>query len=345
MMARHGRARRFAPALLPRRKRERRRIEYLGGAAISFLGILIVSAFLLSGSQRFFLSSPQVAAVVSAVLVDLANTDRTSNDVAALTTNPVLVAAAQAKANDMAEKGYFAHVSPEGVDPWQWFKQAGYSFQYAGENLAVDFSDSGDVNSAWMNSPEHRANLLDQHYTEIGIATAQGMYEGHPTTFVVEEFGAPAGASSQTKVTGTIPVNPSEIATARSTSGAILGQQTQKVASAKQVPLPIQKSAPKAIATTAPATAASLAKETTGNVPAWGYIVGFPRESLRYAYYILGFLILLAFGIDTGFEIHRRHARRAVFAGGLLMVMCALFVLANFAFFTQPVLAAVAASL
>ena len=345
MRTQRGRLRRrLAPSLLPRGKRERRRVEYLGGAAVSFFGILTVSLFLLSGSQRFFLSSPQFAAVVSAVLMDLANNDRTSNDVAALKANPVLVAAAQAKANDMAEKSYFAHVSPEGVDPWHWFKQAGYSFQYAGENLAVDFSDSGDVNTAWMNSPEHRANLLDQHYTEIGIATAQGMYEGHPTTFVVEEFGAPAGTNSQIRIAGNIPASPSEIATAQSAGGVILGEKTQKATPTKQALLPTPTSGSKPIATTAPATAASLAKEAVGNVPAWGYIVSFPRESLRYAYYFLGFLILLALGIDTGFEIHRRHARRAAFAGGLLVVMCMLFILADLVFFTQPVLAAVAAS-
>ena len=48
--------------------------------------------------------------------------------------------AAQAKADDMATKGYFAHTSPDGKNSWYWFKQAGYTFTYAGENLALDFS-------------------------------------------------------------------------------------------------------------------------------------------------------------------------------------------------------------
>jgi len=47
-------------------------------------------------------------------------------------------------------------------------------FTYAGENLAVDFSDSQDVTTAWLNSPEHRANIMDTHFTQFGIAIATG---------------------------------------------------------------------------------------------------------------------------------------------------------------------------
>jgi hypothetical protein len=162
--------------------------------------LLIVCIFILSSVERFFLASPQAAAVVSAILVDLANGDRASNDRAILKMNPVLVTVAQAKANDMAAKGYFAHTSPEGVDPWHWFKEAGYSFTYAGENLAIDFVDSADVERAWMDSPTHRENILNSHYTEIGIATAEGVYEGHPTVFVVQEFGAPSTSERQQPV-------------------------------------------------------------------------------------------------------------------------------------------------
>ena len=58
----------------------------------------------------------------------------------------------------------------------------------------MNFSDSQDVTNAWMNSPEHRANILSGDFTQIGIATAAGIYEGHETTYVVEEFGAPSAA-------------------------------------------------------------------------------------------------------------------------------------------------------
>ena len=335
--------------LLPRSKKQRRQTELLGGAMVAVFSFVIVLSFAGTTVGRFAIRSPQVAAVVSAVLVDLANNDRTGSGLAALTVNPVLVAAAQAKANDMAAKSYFAHVSPEGVDPWHWFNQAGYKYDYAGENLAVDFSDSGDVNTAWMNSPTHRENILDPHYTQIGIATAEGVYQGRPTTFVVQEFGTPAGtvAAAKKKAATNVPTNPEVIATAQPDSGAILGEQAPSApAPVKKVPKVVALAPASAsqahIATTAPALAASLAKDSTEQLPWWSFIVGFPRDTLRYAYYVLGLLIIFGLMFDTGFEFHRRHARRATFAGALLVVMCVLFIVADYAVFTTPVLAAVA---
>jgi uncharacterized protein YkwD len=103
-----------------------------------------------------------------------------------------LQAAAQEKADDMVKNGYFAHTSPLGVTPWYWFGNVGYDFSYAGENLAVNFSDSQDVTNAWMNSPEHRANILNAHYTNIGMAIATGTFQGQSAIYVVELFGTPA---------------------------------------------------------------------------------------------------------------------------------------------------------
>jgi hypothetical protein len=103
----------------------------------------------------------------------------------------------------MATKGYFAHTSPEGVTPWYWFAKAGYKFIYAGENLAVNYNQSQTVETAWLNSPTHRANIMNENFTEMGVATAVGEYNGAPATFVVELFGMPAtprvaGASAST---------------------------------------------------------------------------------------------------------------------------------------------------
>src|SRR4029077_4956173 len=111
--------------------------------------------------------SPQVGAVVAAVLVDLANTDRTQNGLGQLATSSVLQKAAQLKADDMAARSYFSHNTPDGKTPWTFFKEAGYNFHYAGENLAVYFSDSDEVEKAWMNSSLHRANILSDKFTEI----------------------------------------------------------------------------------------------------------------------------------------------------------------------------------
>jgi hypothetical protein len=138
---------------------------------------------------------PFIAAVVGSDIVALTNDQRALSGVVQLRSNDRLTAAAQAKASDMAAKGYFAHVGPDGKEPWGWIAGAGYDYQYAGENLAVRFVDSKDVVDAWMASPSHRRNVVKSAYTEIGVGVAQGMYEGRPATYVVQYFGKPMGGS------------------------------------------------------------------------------------------------------------------------------------------------------
>jgi Cysteine-rich secretory protein family len=162
--------------------------------AVLFAVILVFaaeSAFIL-GALYVVPHSELYGVIAVNALVDGTNQNRLQNNLPALQTNPLLQAAAQDKANDMVANDYFAHTSPSGVTPWYWFEKVGYSFSYAGENLAVNFSDSDDVTNAWMNSPEHRANILNPDYTDIGMATAQGTFDGHPATYVVELFGTPA---------------------------------------------------------------------------------------------------------------------------------------------------------
>ncbi len=317
---------------LPRRASDRRRVEFLGGTAIGIFAGLIILVFLAPSLQRLALSSPQVAAVVSSMLVDLANGDRVSNNLDMVRINPVLVAVAQAKANDMAAKGYFAHTSPEGLDPWHWFEQQEYAYDYAGENLAVDFTDSMDVERAWMNSPTHRENLLNGKFTEIGIATAQGVYQGRATTFVVQVFGKPASAKSQQPIRAAVPAEPTAPAIARA-------EPESQVLGTAQEAGEREESAPHAITTTEPAVAAVLAEDVEKDTPWWAYLLAFPRESMRYAYYFIGLLIIVALTMETGLELRWHHRRHAAVAGTLLGTMCIFFVLADYLFFAEPVLA------
>src|SRR3989344_7329165 len=130
-----------------------------------------------------------LAAVVQSEIITLTNTVRAESKVGSVIENTQLNAAAQAKANDMATQGYFAHVGPDGREPWAWVTEAGYNYQWAGENLAVHFVDSRDIIHAWMASPSHRANLVKLVYTDIGVGIANGIYQGQPVTFVVQYFG------------------------------------------------------------------------------------------------------------------------------------------------------------
>ena len=132
-----------------------------------------------------------MAAVLPGVLSALTNNERQSQNLSTLAISPVLNKAAEMKATDMATKGYFAHISPEGKTPWYWLEQVGYKYQYAGENLAINFSDSQDVTNAWINSPTHKANIVKGNYTEIGTGVANGIYNGRETVFVAQVYANP----------------------------------------------------------------------------------------------------------------------------------------------------------
>lgn len=140
-----------------------------------------------------------MAAVLPAVLADLTNDERHAQNLSTLSTNPILVHAAELKAQDMATKGYFAHTSPEGLTPWHWLDQVGYKYQYAGENLAINFSDSKDVTQAWMASPTHRANIVKDKYTEVGTGIATGLYQGKETVFVAQVYANPLATQVEQK--------------------------------------------------------------------------------------------------------------------------------------------------
>ena len=132
-----------------------------------------------------------LSAIYASVLVNLTNKDRVLANVNELTVSPLLEKAAQMKANDMAKRSYFAHNTPEGKTPWYWFGEAGYKYKYAGENLAVNFTDSEEVITAWKNSRGHFLNIINPKYTEVGIATSTGVYKGREAVFVVQMFGTP----------------------------------------------------------------------------------------------------------------------------------------------------------
>ena len=162
-------------------------------ATLFTLGIIIfaeilflVQIYVLFPGVKFF------AQILESVLIEETNASRLADNLPSLEVNPLLSGAAQAKAQDMASKGYFAHTSPQGTTPWYWISRVGYQYSYAGENLAINFSDSKDAVNAWMNSASHRANILNGYFTEIGIGLAKGIYQDKETIFIVQMFGRPA---------------------------------------------------------------------------------------------------------------------------------------------------------
>lgn len=139
----------------------------------------------------FWVNGVASAAISSPDIIMLTNSERARLGLSQLTGNAVLTQAAELKAADMAARGYFSHNTPEGKTPWSFMDKAGYKYTIAGENLAVDFFDSGAVIEAWLDSPGHRANIVNPNYTEIGLAYQRGVYRGRETIFVVQMFGVP----------------------------------------------------------------------------------------------------------------------------------------------------------
>jgi hypothetical protein len=119
------------------------------------------------------------------------NQERAKEGLGQLTTNAKLNQAALAKAQNMFSQQYWAHIAPDGTEPWKFFRDANYKYSVAGENLARDFSNTNDMMTAWLASPTHKKNIMDNRYQEIGVAVVDGNLLGTDTTLVVQLFGTP----------------------------------------------------------------------------------------------------------------------------------------------------------
>ncbi len=252
-----------------------------------------------------------LASILNSVLVDETNSSRVTENLSQLHTNPLLGLAAEEKARDMASKGYFAHVSPDGVSPWYWFGAVGYNFSYAGENLAVNFFDSQDVINAWMNSPEHRANILNNHFTEIGIGTARGIYEGREAIFVVQLFGRPAEIRTSAVADSAPPVQSElkEVAVIQSTTSP-------------EMFLAVQSPEVKGIST-GEGGGTEAGANANANVPASSNLVGrilfSPRAMTNYLYLIILTIISLAIALKLFVRMESSHAH--LIANGVLLLI------------------------
>src|SRR3989344_945991 len=126
-------------------------------------------------------------------VIDNTNQQRSDFGKPVLKVNPKRPAAASAKVKDMFAGQYFEHISPTGRGPADLAKDAGYVYISVGENLALgNYKDDAALVEAWMNSPGHRANILNAGFTEIGVAVLKGKFEGKTTWLAVQEFGRPA---------------------------------------------------------------------------------------------------------------------------------------------------------
>lgn len=162
---------------------------YLTLLAIGFAGFLRMG-LIFSGSFDRVLG--YASSITPEKVVRMTNAEREEKTLEPVRYNQVLSEAALAKAQDMFSDQYWAHVAPDGKQPWDFLADAEYTYTLAGENLARDFMTTEAMVEAWMKSPSHRENILQSRYTEIGVAVVDGILFGHETTLVVQMFGTPS---------------------------------------------------------------------------------------------------------------------------------------------------------
>jgi uncharacterized protein YkwD len=102
-------------------------------------------------------------------VLSIVNAERAQANCGPLTINNQLTAAAQGHSEDMATQNYFSHTSLDGSSAADRVTRAGYDWSMVAENIAAGQTTAAQVMTSWMNSPGHRANILNCSYTEIGI--------------------------------------------------------------------------------------------------------------------------------------------------------------------------------
>ncbi len=181
---------------------------------------LFIISFLLLTIQFFSFSNITSAHVLGYgtdinkdTLIQLTNQERSSRGIGLLKESSQLDQSATLKGQDMFAKDYWAHFAPDGTSPWYFFKEVGYNYTWAGENLARDFSTSAGVIAGWMASQGHRDNMLNPNFTDIGISVQNGTLQGEQTTLVVEHLGQPdsSAVNSGSNKTQTVAANPATL--------------------------------------------------------------------------------------------------------------------------------------
>lgn len=137
--------------------------------------------------QSTAVSSSDTPVTAEQQAVVLMNADRRAQSLPELKVDVRLTDLGEKYAQDMVRRNFFSHTNPEGQSPFDRMKQAGISYSYAGENLAINQSIAA-AETAFMNSSGHRANILNTHYTSVGIGVA---YDNSGNVYVVQEFIKP----------------------------------------------------------------------------------------------------------------------------------------------------------
>lgn len=329
------------------------RPDILERFSVGIMLVLVLLSFAIANLQALLWigSDWLVSTILPATIVNLTNTERNGDNLTSLTRSDILDRAATLKAEDMAKNSYFAHYSPDGVSPWYWFDTVSYDYLHAGENLAVHFTDSDAVVDAWMESPTHRANIMNSDYEEIGVGSAKGIYNGHDTIFVVQLFGTKRAPLAQNTASEGAPDTEETTVTVERVSPSV--EEAQVAPATVRTETLAPEVVPEGVPDTAPVSVSEVVEDIPPSSPstleitregeplrAFGEEERVVREEvspmvpLRVAtepslwlqtfYSILAFLVIGSLIASFMYEWHRHRIIQTAYAGGLLAVMALL---------------------
>jgi len=126
------------------------------------------------------------------------NDERGKLSIVPLVANYTLNKIADLRADDLFANQYFEHQSPDGKSAPDLAGELGYGYLLIGENLALgNFKNDQEIVSAWMESPGHKANILNGKYSELGVSVKSGLFKGEEVTLAVQIFAVPLSACSR----------------------------------------------------------------------------------------------------------------------------------------------------
>jgi uncharacterized protein YkwD len=268
------------------------------------------------------------SSITVADLLAQTNAERTAAGLPALTLDTHLNQSATLKSANMFSENYWAHVSPSGLQPWYWFQQAGYSYTYAGENLAKDFDTTSGVMQGWMNSPGHRANILNANYTDVGFSVQNGTLVGGQTTLIVAHYGASNVSSSP----ATTPA-PAPVITAKPAARVTPAPTTPVIST----PVPTAAPTPGVVAASPSVTPLALGTQPPSAPAAKNYSLFAPLSivktlSIGMLVTVLLLILLLGVYLATHLAVWRQGLRRwhtfryKIYAIGSVIVLLALII-------------------
>jgi len=195
------------------------KLPQIGEEVTNFLSKEVEKVILTPPPLRSGADNPQSVLTQKGV-INWTNSQRAKYGLPPLSENSELDKMAEAKVDDMFKNQYFDHISPSGQGVGDLVKNFGYEFIVIGENLALgDYKNDEDLVQAWMDSPGHRENILNDRYQEIGVAVKKGVFEGRTTWLAVQHFGLSLSVcpSPDEKIKSAIELNQDKIGSLQTT--------------------------------------------------------------------------------------------------------------------------------